>query len=372
MRNIPIFSLKEEVHFFYEELMSKIGEVLLSGQFINGNQVKQFEEKVADFLHVRHAVGVNSGTDALVIALRALNIQEGDEVITTPFTFFATAEAISIVGAQPVFVDIEEDTFTIDPDLLESAITEKTKAIIPVHLFGQCVNMEKIMDIARKYEIKVIEDSAQAFGAEWNGQLAGTMGNIGCFSFFPTKNLGTYGDGGLVVTNDDELAEKIRMLRNHGSKKRYVHEMLGYNSRLDEIHAAILQIKLPYIQQWNEQRIKIASLYSERLQVIAGITTPVDKYGKHVYHQYTIKVNESCRNQLRQKLLEFGIQTMLYYPVPLHKLPVYEHLSLQLPVSEKVSHRVISLPIYPFMKKEEVEYVCDVIQKLIMQKKPLH
>ncbi|WP_109208075.1 DegT/DnrJ/EryC1/StrS family aminotransferase [Moorella sp. Hama-1] len=350
MPKIPVLDLTPEIEALWDELMAAIQGVLKSGQFIMGPNVKAFEQEVAAYLGVKHAIGVNSGTDALVIALRAAGIDAGDEVITTPFTFFATAEAISQVGATPVFVDIDPRTFNINPELIEPAVTPRTRAILPVHLYGQAADMDPIMELAEKYNLKVIEDTAQAFGGEYKGRKLGTIGDAGCFSFFPSKNLGACGDGGLIATNDDEIADQARMLRVHGAKKKYYNEVIGYNSRLDEIQAAILRVKLPHIDEWNEGRRRVSQVYKELLGHLDGIEIPYEaSHSKHVYHQYTIRVKGRNRDQVRLRLSESGISTMLYYPSAVHKLPVYTHLGYKLREAEKAVNEVLSLPIWPQM-----------------------
>jgi len=363
---IPVLDLKPEINEHLDEYMKVIKEVLKSAQFIMGPNVKAFEEEVASYLSVKHAVGVNSGTDALAIALKALGIGEGDEVITTPFTFFATAESITAVGATPVFVDIDERTFNIDPDLIKQAITKRTKAILPVHLYGQAADMDPIMELAAKYGLKVIEDTAQAFGGKYKGRNLGTIGHAGCYSFFPSKTLGAFGDGGLIATDDDEVAEKARMLRVHGSKKKYYNETVGYNSRLDEIQAAILRVKLPRIDQANEARRKAAHKYNELLKDIPEIITPYeDARAKHVYHQYTIRVLNGKRDGLQQCLAGRGIGTMIYYPVPVHKLPIYKDTAPLLSVAEKLAGEVLSLPIWPNIAEEVQREVVEGIGELM-------
>ena len=350
---IPPLDLTPEIEKHWGEYMKAIEGVLKSTQFIMGPNVKAFEEEIARYLGVKYALGVNSGTDALVIALRAAGIKEKDEVITTPFTFFATAEAISQVGATPVFVDIDERTFNIHPELIEQAITECTRAILPVHLYGQAADMDSIMNLAQKYNLKVIEDTAQAFGGEYQGRKLGTIGDVGCYSFFPSKTLGAFGDGGLITTDDDNMAEIARMLRVHGAKKKYYNETVGYNSRLDEIQAAILRVKLTYIDEAIEGRREAAQRYRELLKDVSGIVTPYeDPDGKHVYHQYTIRVLDGRRDELKEHLTEQGIGTMIYYPVPVHQLPVYKENSPTLPVAERVSAEVLSLPIWPGIGEE--------------------
>ena len=363
---IPPLDLTPEIEKHWGEYMKAIEGVLKSTQFIMGPNVKAFEEEIARYLGVKYALGVNSGTDALVIALRAAGIKEKDEVITTPFTFFATAEAISQVGATPVFVDIDERTFNIHPELIEQAITECTRAILPVHLYGQAADMSSIMNLAQKYNLKVIEDTAQAFGGEYKGRKLGTIGDVGCYSFFPSKTLGAFGDGGLITTDDDNVAEIARMLRVHGAKKKYYNETVGYNSRLDEIQAAILRVKLTYIDEAIEGRREAAQRYRELLKDIPGIITPFeDPDGKHVYHQYTIRVLDGRRDELKEHLAERGIGTMIYYPVPVHQLPVYRENSPMLPVAERVAAEVLSLPIWPGIGEETQREVVGEIGKLI-------
>ncbi len=362
---IPILDLTPEIEALWDELMAAIQGVLKSGQFIMGPNVKAFEQEVADYLRVKYAIGVNSGTDALVIALRAAGIGPGDEVITTPFTFFATAEAISQVGATPVFVDIDPETFNIDPELIEPAITSRSRAILPVHLYGQAADMEPILALAERYNLKVIEDVAQAFGGEYKGRKLGTIGDVGCFSFFPSKNLGACGDGGLIATNDNEIGEMARMLRAHGAKKKYYNEMIGYNSRLDEIQAAILRVKLSHVDEWNKARRQAARRYNELLKDVPGIITPYKApYAKHVYHQYTIRVPGGNCDKVKQTLAEHGIGSMVYYPLPVHKLPIYKEQASTLPVAEQLAGEVLSLPLWPGISATLQRQVAGVIRSV--------
>ena len=349
---IPILDLRPQVEALWPELTAAIEKVLKSTAFIMGPEVGAFEQAVAQHLGVKHALGCNSGTDALFIALRALGIGPGDEVITSPFTFFATAEAISHVGATPVFVDIEEASMNLDPALVAAAITPRTKAIIPVHLFGRPCDMDALMALAAKHGLKVVEDCAQSFGATWKGKQTGTIGDIGCYSFFPSKNLGAYGDGGLMVTQDDALAAEMKMLRVHGSRKKYYNETVGYNSRLDTMQAAILQVKLPHLARWNAQRRAVAVRYRELLAGEPRIITPEAVEG-HVFHQYTIRVKGLDRDALQARLAEQGIGTMVYYPVPCHKLKLYQesHAHVRCPVAERLAGEVLSLPIWPEMEE---------------------
>jgi len=363
---IPPLDLTPDIEKHWDEYLKAIEGVLKSTQFIMGPNVKAFEKETACYLGAKYAIGVNSGTDALVIGLRAAGIKEGDEVITTPFTFFATAEAISQVGATPVFVDIDERTFNINPELIKPAITERTKAILPVHLYGQAAEMGSIMNLAQKYNLKVIEDTAQAFGGEYQGQKLGTIGDVGCYSFFPSKTLGAFGDGGLITANNEEIAEAAKMLRVHGAKKKYFNETIGYNSRLDEIQAAILRVKLTYIDEANEGRRKAAHCYNELLKDMPGIVTPYeDNRGKHVYHQYTIRVLNGRRDELKEHLAEKGIGTMIYYPVPVHQLPVYKDKSPTLPIAERIAAEVLSLPIWPGIGEEVQMKVVGEISSLL-------
>jgi dTDP-4-amino-4,6-dideoxygalactose transaminase len=356
--NIPVLDLKAQYLAHREEIDQAILGVIDDGHFILGPNVKALESEVAAYSGCRHGVGLASGTDALRLALAALDIGPGDEVITTPFTFVATASTISHTGATPVFVDIDPRTFNLVPELVEKAVTPRTKAILPVHLFGQCAEMGPLLAIAHRHGLKVIEDAAQAIGAEENGQRAGSFGAIACFSFYPTKNLGAYGDGGMITTNDPVLAEKVDLLRRQGSKKKYHNVLLGFNSRLDEMQAALLRVKLKYLDEWTAGRQRVARRYSELLAGVA-VETPYERPGvRHVYHQYTIRT--SRRDQLQVFLKEQGIGTMIYYPVPLHRLPLYAGLGYSeasLPVSEQAAREVLSLPMYPELSKEQVETV---------------
>lgn len=367
---IPILDLKPQYASLKTEINEAIDRVLESGAFIMGPDVKLFEQEVASYLGVKHAIGVNSGTDALVIGLKALGIGDGDEVITTPFSFFATAESISNVGAKPIFVDIDPDTFNIDPHKIEAKISPSTKAIMPVHLYGQSAAMAEISNIAQKHNLKIIEDCAQAFGAKYygdleatsimNGKIVGTIGNVGAYSFFPSKNLGAYGDGGLIATDDDNVAETARMLRVHGALKKYQNEILGYNSRLDTIQAAILRIKLKHIDQWNQARHQVAQTYNENLASLEGVVTPNTTQG-HVFHQYTIRVVDGKRDALKERLAEQGIGSMIYYPVPQDQLPVYQGQYGKCEMSNQLAREVLSLPIWPEMSHSLVTTITSEI-----------
>ncbi|MGM3305428.1 DegT/DnrJ/EryC1/StrS family aminotransferase [Anabaena sp. WFMT] len=352
---IPVLDLKPQYESIRADIQEAINRVLESGAFIMGPDVKLFEQEVAEYLGVKHAISVNSGTDALVIGLKALGIGEGDEVITTPFSFFATAESIGNVGAKPVFTDIDPKSFNINPEEIKAKITPSTKVIMPVHLYGYPAAMGQIMDIAKEYGLKVIEDCAQSFGARYygtdsdlNSKFTGTIGNVGAFSFFPSKNLGAYGDGGLIVTNNDQVAELAKALRAHGAKKKYHNEMLGHNSRLDTLQAAILRVKLQHIDEWNEGRRRVAKTYNQLLADIPGIITPELADG-HVFHQYTIRVLDGKREQVQQYLASQDISTMIYYPIPQDQLPVYQGQYPVNPMSIQLSKEVLSLPIWSEM-----------------------
>jgi dTDP-4-amino-4,6-dideoxygalactose transaminase len=381
MDKIPVLDLKPQYDQIKEEIKAAIDEVLESGSFIMGPAVKEFEREVATYLGVKHAIAVNSGTDALVIGLRSLGIGPGDEVITTPFSFFATAESIGNVGATPVFADICADTYNLDPTALAAKITPRTKAILPVHLYGRPAAMAEILEIAQAYDLQVVEDCAQSFGARYwseclgqeahsshpaiEGKFTGTIGHIGAFSFFPSKNLGAYGDGGLIVTDDEEAAELARMLRVHGARKKYYNERLGYNSRLDSLQAAILRVKLKYIDTWNENRQGVARAYNDLLGGIDRVIVPEITKG-HVFHQYTVRITDHYRDGIAQELDAKGIQTMIYYPVPQDRLPLYQDRYPANPVSDLLSTQVLSLPIWPEMTSEAIERVASEIQRCLM------
>jgi dTDP-4-amino-4,6-dideoxygalactose transaminase len=364
-QKIPLLDLNAQYNGIEEDIFAAFKEVFNSKQFIMGPKVVELEEKIASYCNAKYAIGVSSGTDALVLALMALGIKQGDEVITTPFTFFSTAGSISRLGAKPVFVDIDPVTFNIDSSLIEAKITNNTKAIIPVHLFGQMADMDPIMAIAKKYNLAVVEDSAQAIGSEYKGKRAGSIGDLGCFSFFPSKNLGACGDGGIVTTNDEALAEKCRVMRVHGSKPKYHHHVIGGNFRLDPLQAAILLVKLPYLEGQHEGRIKNAQFYNEQLN--SNFITPVigDSLGSNsrmIYNQYTFRVQN--RTELQGYLKDFTIGNMVYYPVPLHLQKCFEDLGYKegdCLESEKAAQEVLSVPIYPELTKEQLHYIVDVL-----------
>lgn len=356
------------------EVNEAIQEVLESAAFINGPQVKNFEKNLASYLNVNHVIPCGNGTDALQVAMMALNLQPGDEVITTGFTFIATVEVIALLKLTPVLVDVNPDTFTIDPDAIEKAITPKTKAIVPVHLFGQCAEMERILEIARKHNLYIIEDTAQATGAEYifnDGQKikAGTIGDIGCTSFFPSKNLGCYGDGGAIFTNNDDLAKKLRSIVNHGMTIRYYHDNIGVNSRLDSIQAAILNIKLKYLDEYNKARQKAAAYYDNAFKNCPNLQVPV-KYEKstHIYHQYTLVTKDIDRNKLQEHLQSKGIPAPIYYPVPIHLQKAYANTGYKdgdFPVTEQLCKSVISLPMHTEFDDEQLEFITKSVLEFI-------
>lgn len=363
---VPLLELVRQYKEISGEIDAGIKAVLEKGVFILGENVVKFEEEIANYCDARYAAAVANGTDALELSLKALGIGKGDEVITTPFTFIATTEAICINGARPVFVDIEADTCNINPSLIEGKITNKTKAIIPVHLFGHPCDMGAITAIAKKHNLKVIEDCAQAIGAEFESKRVGGFGDIGCFSFFPSKNLGCYGDGGMVITNDKAIADKIKMLRVHGQSDKYRHELEGRNSRLDELQAVILRTKIKHLDRWNDARRGHARSYNslfKDLNLNSRLETPVERrHCKHVYNIYNIRVKD--RDGLKDFLSSREASTAIYYPIPLHLQEVYRplgHKKGDFPVSEKASAEVLALPIFPELKREEVEFIAESI-----------
>jgi len=364
---IPIINSKRQYEAIAQKAEAAVLEVMRSGSYILGENNKQLEKEMCEYLDCKHAVALNSGTDALHLALRALDIGEGDEVISTAFTFVATSESIGIVGAKPVFVDIDKDTFNLDAAKIEAAITPKTKAIIPVHLYGQPCDMDIIMDIAKRHNLFVIEDACQAIGAEYKGKKVGTIGDVGCFSFYPTKNLGTMGDGGLLSTNSQFIKDRVIALRNHGGAIRYHHDEIGINSRLDEIQAAILRVKLPHIDKWNNARREHAAYYNELFAKCDMIETPKELDGTHcVYHQYTVKIPN--RDEVHKMLGEMGIGAMIYYPIPLHLQKVHAQYNFQegmLPITEENTKLVLSLPMFAEITKEEQEEVAKCLIKCV-------
>ncbi len=361
---IPILDLKAQYEQLREEIAVALQGVLDSGAFVLGPDVKALEQEVADYCRCRYGVGVASGTDALRLSLAALEIGAGDEVITTPFTFVATANTISHSGARPVFVDIDPQTYNLDPDAVAAAVTPATKAIVPVHLYGQPAEMDAIMAIAERHGLAVIEDAAQAIGAEYQGQRAGSIGHVGCLSFYPTKNLGAYGDAGMVVTNDAALADKLDVLRRQGGKTKYFHQVLGFNSRLDTMQAAVLRVKLRYLERWQEARRAAARRYDALLAASgAPVATPyVRSDVRHVYHQYTIRAPQ--RDALAQHLQQRGVGTMIYYPLPLHLQGLYSELGMaegSLPNAEAAGHEVLSLPMFPELSAAQQEEIVAAV-----------
>lgn len=362
---VPMVDLKKQFHEIRDDILKVLTEVLESTQYILGPKVSELERRIAEYYAVSQAVGVASGTDALHLSLNALGIEKGDEVITTPFTFFATAEAILYTGATPVFVDIEPDTLNIDVSQIESKITKETKAILPVHLFGLIADMEEILKIAKEHNLKVIEDCAQSFGAELNGKKAGSFGDAGCFSFYPSKNLGGYGDGGIIALHDTAVADEIRKLRNHGSKGSYIHERIGFNSRLDEIQAGILLIKLNHIDEYNRKRRQHAAIYNKLLS--DTVRCPVEKKGTyHVFQQYTIRSPK--RDEIQKRLKENGISSVVYYPVPLHLQEALRFLDYKegdFPIAERTAREVLSLPLYPELEESVIQTIAEIIRTIV-------
>jgi dTDP-4-amino-4,6-dideoxygalactose transaminase len=363
--NIPMVDLKGQFEALKDEINLGLQATLESTQFILGPNVKALEQEVADYCRVKHAIGVASGTDALHLGLRAAGIGPGDEVITTPFTFIATAEAIAYLGATPIFVDIDPKTFNIDVEQIAAAITEKTRAVLPVHLFGQPADLLPIVELCQKHGLRLVEDCAQSFGADYQGKKTGSWGDVGCFSFFPSKNLGCFGDGGMIVTDNDDIAEEIRVLRNHGSHKQYHHSIIGYNSRLDEMQAVILRVKLKHIDTYNRWRRENAWLYNQLLEGLPLITPYEDGKGNHVYHQYTLQLDQ--RDKVQQALRDEGISSAVYYPIPLHRQEVFQQecSGKSFPVAGEVSQRVLSLPMFPELTSEQIESICQALRKVL-------
>ena len=364
---IPIMNIGIQYKQLEEEIDKTMKEIAQSSRFVLGKETENFEQDICKYCNVKYAIGVASGTDALILALTALDIKTGDEVITTPFTFIATAEAITRVGAKPVFVDIDPGTYNIEPAKIEKAITPNTKAIIPVHLYGNPCNMSSILEVAEKHGLKIIEDAAQAIGATYDNQKIGSFGNSGCFSFFPSKNLGAFGDGGMIVTNDKKLAERLRLLRVHGTSSKYRHSIVGFNSRLDNLQAAILSIKLKKLDGWTKIRREIASRYNPAFEDIAITPQEQDK-GKHVYHLYVLRVKKKNRDEVLELLNENGVESRVYYPVPLHLQECYKALGYKkgdFPESERASLEILALPLFPELKKEQQDYVIQTVKKYL-------
>jgi dTDP-4-amino-4,6-dideoxygalactose transaminase len=362
---IPMLDLKSQYHSLKAELDDEIARVLESARFILGPNVSAFEQEVAAYLDVPHAISCASGTDALHLALVAAGIRPGDEVITTPFTFIATAEAVRYVGATPVFVDIDTRTFNIDARAVEAAVTPRTVAVIPVHLFGQPADLSTLHRVCDAHALLLVEDCAQSFGARINGVQTGSTGTFGCFSFFPSKNLGCYGDGGLISTQSDEMAERLRALRNHGSREPYHHDILGYNSRLDELQAAILRVKLRHVDRFNAQRRRVASRYTQLLDGLPLQTPHEAVPGTHVYHQYTVLCD--ARERVIEALDAAGIASAVHYRIPVHRQKIFADAcsTLSLPVAESVARRCLSLPMYPELPDEDIMRIAEVIASVL-------
>jgi len=362
--SIPLVDLKAQYQSIKSEIDAAIKRVVESGRFILGEEVEAFEKEFAAFCGAKYAVGVDSGTAALHLSLILCGIGPGDEVITTPHTFTSTAEVVALLGARPVFVDIDPTTYNIDPNLIERAITPRTKAIIPVHLYGRPAEMDPILEIAEKHNLVVIEDAAQAHGAEYKGKRAGSLGKLACFSFYPAKNLGAYGDAGAIVTDDPELAEKGRMLRNHGRRAKYEYQLLGYAYRLDAIQAAILRAKLAHLEEWTEKRRRNAALYNELLADTHLALPQEDEHIRAVYHLYVVRT--PYRDRLRDFLRERGIETGIHYPIPLHLQPAFQYLGYKkgdFPHTERCSKEILSLPMYPELTRAQIEIVADAIKE---------
>jgi dTDP-4-amino-4,6-dideoxygalactose transaminase len=365
---VPLLDLVAQYQTIRPEIQKAVQEVFESQQFILGPAVTRLEEEIAAYCQVRHAIGVASGSDALLLALMALNVGPGDEVITTPYTFFATAGSIARLHAKPVFVDIDPRTYNIDPSRIEGKITSRTKAIIPVHLYGQCADMDPILEIAERRHIPLVEDAAQSIGATYKGRQAGSMGTFGCLSFFPSKNLGGAGDGGMILTQDGHLAEKVKILRVHGSQPKYYHQVIGCNSRLDSLQAVVLSVKLRHLEGWSQKRRENAEFYNKHLAPLGNVVVPqVESHNKSIYNQYVIRV--SPRDQLLNYLKEKGIGTEIYYPVPLHLQACFKYLGYSegdFPESEKAARETIALPIYPELTMDQKIYVIDQIKRLLL------
>lgn len=367
MPSIPMLDLKAQYVSIKSEILAAIDNVLEAQHFILGENVRTLESEIAKYCGRRYGVGVASGTDALILALKVAGVGQGHEVIVPSFTFIATADAVSALNAIPVFVDIDPETYTLDTKQVEQKITSRTKAIVPVHLYGQSADMDPILAIASNHGIRVVEDNAQALGASYKGRKTAGMGDLGCISFFPSKNLGAYGDGGMVVTDSEEMYKHLVSVRSHGSTKKYFSEEQGWNSRLDELQAAILRAKLPYLDQWNQARAANAEKYNQALSGIPGVVTPrTASWGTHVFHQYTVRVPN--RQQVAEKLKNAGVPTMVYYPYPIHLQPIYKEMGYregQLPETERACREVVSLPIFPELTSEQIQYVAQQVAQSV-------
>lgn len=362
---ISFIDLKKEYQLLCKELDPLIRNILENGFFVLGNEVEEFEEEFSQYIGVKKSIGVNSGSDALFLAIKSLKIGIGDEIITVSHTFISTVDAIVRNGAKPVFVDIDPETYCMDVSKIEKNINKNTKAILTVHLYGHPVDLDPLRELANKYGLFLIEDACQAHGAEYNGDKVGGVGDIGCFSFYPTKNLGAYGDGGMIVTNNQELAVKLKMLRNYGQTEKYYHDFMGINSRLDELQAAILRVKLKHLDSWNNRRRNIAKIYDELL-LDCDLILPIEQsYAKHVYHLYVIRNKK--REILKNKLLREDIQTQIHYPIPVHKQKSYSVLksNYNLPVTDKICSEILSLPNHPWLTDEQIIHVSEMITNAI-------
>ena len=371
VNSVPLLDVSRENGLLSEQIKDKIGQIVDSGQFIGGPNCKALEESVAEYCQTEFAIGCASGSDALLLSLMALGIEAGDEVICPSFTFFATASCITRLGGTPVFVDIDPHTFNVTADLIAKAITPKTKAIIPVHLFGQCCDMDSINKLAAEHDIRVVEDCAQSIGASRNGQMAGSMGSVGCFSFYPTKNLGGMGDAGIVTTNDAGLADRIRLLANHGMRPRYYHQKIGINSRLDAIQAAVLNIKLSNLPTWTAQRSQNADRYRKqfnRTGISSAVGVPTSEPGyQHVWNQFTIRIPNGRRDEVRAELAARNISSEIYYPVPLHRQACFAYLGdFDLPETDRMAQEVLSLPVFPGLTNAEQDYVVDSLVEILL------
>lgn len=363
--NVPLLDLQSQYALLRDELREAVERVMESQRFVLGDEVRKLEASIAAYTETKHAIGCASGSDALLLALMALDVGSGDEVITTPFTFFATAAAITRLGARPVFVDIDYATYNLDTSQVEAAITPKTKAIMPVHLYGLCAEMDPLLELSKRYNIPIVEDAAQAIGATDRGEKAGSMGAIGCFSFYPTKNLGGAGDGGLLTTNDDDLAQRLRRLRTHGGANEYEHSEVGINSRLDELQAAVLNVKFPQLDKWSNERANKAAVYDELLDDIPFelITPSIRDDARHIYHQYVIRVPQH-RDALMEHLKANGVGTKVYYPIPLHRQECFAYLGYKegdFPESERAARETLALPVYPELTQAQQTYVAETI-----------
>ncbi len=361
---IPLLDLRPEIEQLQPELRAAIDRVVRSGRFILGPEVEAFEREISRYLGVAHAVTLNSGTDALIIGLRALGVRPGDEVITTSFSFFASAEAISHLGATPVFADIDPRSFNLDPASVEARLSSRTRVILPVHLFGQPANMTELARLAQHHDLPLLEDAAQAIGAEYAGEKIGTLGTAAAFSFYPSKNLGAFGDGGLLATGSAKVADEARSLRDHGATGPYVHDRLGYASRLDELQAAILRVKLPHLDAWNTARRHVADTYRKHLAAV-DVATPAElPPAHHIYHQFTLRIPANKRDAAKEALAAEGIASAIYYPVPLHQMPVYGTPEVVLPESERAATEVLSLPIWPSLDSPRIEHIATTLKRV--------